>query len=89
MKHYNLFFCTYSSTIRTKPENVWIASVVSKDEVVFDSWDGLAQDVDKERVLKMWNAGEIKTERLSTCAIPDYAKEEMEINSLKNPGNKA
>ena len=49
-----------------KPENVWVASV-SEDckEITFDSWDGLAKDVDQERVIKMWQNGEIKEESIS------------------------
>lgn len=39
MKQFKKFvFCTYSQTIRTVPENYWIATIVN-GEPVFDSWD--------------------------------------------------
>lgn len=68
-----------------KPENVWVASVISRDEVVFDSWDGLAKEVDKDLVLNMWERGQIKTESLSMSNSQDHMNEEIRANRLKNP----
>jgi len=39
MKKFNhIYFCDYSQTYRSFPENYWLASVV-EDKIVFDSWD--------------------------------------------------
>ena len=46
-------------TIRTKPENYWVATIKEGDIIVFDSWDGAVKDIDKSSVSKMWQNGQI------------------------------
>jgi hypothetical protein len=48
-------------TIRTKPENYWVATIKEGDIIVFDSWDGAVKDIDKSSVSKMWQSGQIPT----------------------------
>lgn len=38
-KFKHIFFCDYSQTYRSYPENYWLATL-RNNEVIFDSWDG-------------------------------------------------
>jgi hypothetical protein len=51
----------YTDTIRTVPENYWIATVVN-NELVFDSWDAAIKGrVDENKVRKLWKNKQIKS----------------------------
>ena len=39
----NIYFCDYTSTYRSYPQNNWLASVIDKN-LVFDSWDQAIND---------------------------------------------
>lgn len=52
----NLKYEKGTKTIRTVPENYWIATVKDNGEIVFDSWDGAIKGrVDKEYVKNWFN----------------------------------
>ncbi len=49
-----------AGTIRTTPENYWVATIDADNNIVFDSWEANTQNIDKGKVKKMWEKGEIK-----------------------------
>lgn len=49
-------------TIRTNPQNYWVASINKDGSIVFDSWEGMVKDIDKNKVKELWEAGQIPTE---------------------------
>jgi len=52
----NLKYEKSTQTIRTVPENYWIATVTDDGEIVFDSWDGAIRGrVDKDYVINWFN----------------------------------
>jgi hypothetical protein len=55
----------YSGTIRTVPENYWIATV--KDgEITFNSWDqAIIGRYSRFQIIKLWRSGKIPTEQLT------------------------
>lgn len=56
----------YSGTIRTVPENYWIASCKDGKTLVFDSWDAaIIGRYSPRHVLKLWKSGKIPTEQLT------------------------
>lgn len=54
MKKFNhIYFCDYSQTYRSYPENYWLATVKNND-VIFDSWDGAIKNYSfREDVLNL------------------------------------
>jgi len=52
----NLKYEKSTQTIRTVPENYWIATVTDDGEIIFDSWDGAIKGrVDKDYVINWFN----------------------------------
>lgn len=52
----NLKYNEYTKTIRSVPENYWIASVGDDGEIKFDSWDGAVRGrIDKDYVINWYN----------------------------------
>ena len=49
-----------AGTIRTTPENYWVATIDADNNIVFDSWEANVQHLDKDKIKKMWEKGEIK-----------------------------
>jgi hypothetical protein len=48
-----------SGTIRTKPENYYVASIDEKGNITFKNLDSNTRDIDKEKVRKMWKNKQI------------------------------
>jgi hypothetical protein len=61
-------------TIRSVPENYWVATVQPNGKLKFDSWDAAIKGrVDEAKLTKMWQEGKIKkfkTEYVS--GVPKY-----------------
>ena len=46
-----------AGTIRTVPENYWVASITEEGKIVFDSWEKAIKDVNLDGVEDMWKRG--------------------------------
>ena len=62
-------------TIRTAPENYWVASILEDGSIKFDSWEKNVEHIDKEAVKKLWESGEIKQEFRSPHHKEQHEKE--------------
>lgn len=48
-----------SGTIRTYPENYWVATITSDGSIKFDSWETMVENIDKAKVEELWTQGAI------------------------------
>lgn len=81
MKNFKTFrYSRYTGTIRTVPENYWIASV-KDNKIVFNSWDGAIKGrVNKFKIRLLWKLGRIKEYTgCSPCEIEEIKK----LNNVK------
>lgn len=49
-----------SGTIRTSPENYWVATILKDGSIKFDSWESMVKNIDQSKVKKLWESGAIK-----------------------------
>ncbi len=89
MNSYSLFFCAYSNTIRTKPQNYWVCSVNEDGTLDWSDHDSMTSWMDREDVQKRWESGNVPTDTLS----PHNNRSEITINEMaenakRNPASR-
>ena len=48
-----------SGTIRTKPQNYYVATIDKNGEILFEGIESMTKDIDKDKVKKLWNEKKI------------------------------
>ena len=73
-----------AGTIRTYPQNYWVASVNTDGEVVFNSWESMVKAIDMGKVKLLWDSGQIRSK--NEPKVSRYMFEEEEFEYAKGGG---
>lgn len=77
-----------SGTIRTCPENYYVATINEKGDISFNELESMTKDVDKKLVKQLWESGQIKPDKkkgkeYADGGSVDDQNNEMLISKLK------
>lgn len=72
-----------SGTIRTCPDNYYVATIDDKGNISFNEIESMTKDIDKDMVKKLWESGQIKPAKKTIVNIKgaDYYLTEKQFES--------